>query len=91
MSPLPSASLADLNVQTGSADLSYELVPNLNPPPLPRTANGRVAGEPLPCDFSLASCRKYAALRNKRGSRLAKLGGGSKGLRTALSAARSAR
>ncbi len=91
MNPPPSASLASLNVQTVSADLSYELVPNLNPPPLPRTANGRVAGEPLPCDFSLASCRKYAALRNKRGSRLAKLGGGSKGLRTALSAARSAR
>lgn len=50
---------------------TFELVPNLNPPPLPvETAISRRAGKP-PCNLGRPSCRKFVALRTGKATRLA--------------------
>lgn len=52
-------------------DLMFELVPNLNPPPLPRdTVAARTAERP-PCNLARPSCRKFVALKNDKPARVA--------------------
>jgi murein L,D-transpeptidase YafK len=49
----------------------FELIPNLNPPPLPvETPASRRAGKP-PCNLARPSCRKFVALRSGRATRQA--------------------
>lgn len=51
--------------------LMFELLPNLNPPPLPRTTVASRTAERPPCSLARPSCRKFVALRNPRASRVA--------------------
>ena len=52
-------------VATIDPALAYELVPRLVAPP-PATARLGIREKALPCNLSLASCRKYAALQSGR-------------------------
>lgn len=54
------------------AGQTFELVPNLNPPPLPpkEMAISRRAGKP-PCNLARPSCRKFVALRTGKQTRIA--------------------
>jgi murein L,D-transpeptidase YafK len=54
------------------AEQKFELVPNLNPPPLPpkETAISRRAGKP-PCNLARPSCRKFVALMTGKQTRMA--------------------
>jgi len=82
-SPSPLASAAAQSQQAASAPLiqasaeqtstaqMFELIPNLNPPPLPlERAVSRRAGKP-PCNLARPSCRKFVALRRGKATRMA--------------------
>ena len=58
-------------VATVDPALAYELIPRLVAA-APRIG---IRGPALPCNLSLASCRKYAALLSSRGNRNAKSAG----------------
>ena len=58
----------------GTTETMFELIPNLNPPPLPvETAAARARGR-APCNLGLASCRRFMALRGGRPARIADAG-----------------
>jgi murein L,D-transpeptidase YafK len=71
---LPTPPEASVSLIQASAELSltaqmFELIPNLNPPPLPlATAISRRAGKP-PCNLARPSCRKFVALRSGKATR----------------------
>lgn len=69
--PAVSAPLIQASVEQSSTAQMFELIPNLNPPPLPReSAASRRAGKP-PCNLARPSCRKFVALRNGKATRMA--------------------
>jgi murein L,D-transpeptidase YafK len=70
--PPPTPSMALASVPASTTAPMFELIPNLNPPPRPvESAASRAAGR-APCSLARPSCRKFMALRSRKGgSRLA--------------------
>lgn len=67
--PAASVPLIQASVDLNSTAQMFELIPNLNPPPLPlATAISRRAGKP-PCNLARPSCRKFVALRSGKATR----------------------
>ncbi len=70
----PTISPSPASVASVSNDQDYELITKLNPPVSAKTSSARSRpGVAVSCDLSLASCRKFAALKSKRLGRTAKL------------------
>lgn len=69
--PAVSAPLIQASVEQSLTAQMFELIPNLNPPPLPlERAASRRAGKP-PCNLARPSCRKFVALRRGKPTRVA--------------------
>ena len=69
--PAASAPLNQASLPQSSTAPMFELIPNLNPPPLPMDqASSRRTGRP-PCNLARPSCRKFVALKSVKGTRVA--------------------
>ncbi len=59
------------SAEISTAVQTFELVPNLNPPPLPKETTVSRRAEKPPCSLARPSCRKFVALRTGKPTRLA--------------------
>ncbi|MGZ8408572.1 MAG: L,D-transpeptidase family protein [Hyphomicrobium sp.] len=63
--------LVQASAETSTAEQTFELVPNLNPPPLPKETAALRRVERPPCSLARPSCRKFVALRTGKPTRMA--------------------
>jgi hypothetical protein len=63
--------LVQASAQISRAVQTFELVPNLNPPPLSKETAVSHKTEKPPCNLARPSCRKYVALRTGKPARMA--------------------